>query len=399
MLTGNQDSETTLRHQVSFRAAINGHGAPQTPGAVRSNPRLGDATVVESPQTSPARLEHDASLSIAVRDSISCAGMGFKNGQQSQVMKASKPPSTPQPYEQTRTLTDRSHAQSQSQQQHPSTTPKTAKESREAPFATSNAPAENQFKSFKVSLEDPCWKVLPAALKKYKINDDWRKYVMFICHGSTGQLPRLVLNVCIRVVLNSFTPERCLSYDEKPLLLFQKLKDANKNPVFMLRHIKDIRSPIAVAQQKQNQRQRENPAGMSNDPLTPRGSRSTPTPPAGSSSAAASGSSPAYSRNTRLHQPPVLHPISAQAQAVKNAEANAAAGPQNLEGPSEEPSPHPDISESLAASSANGTSYAIAIYPYTAEQDDEFDVAVSVLISRIPFETIQLKCNIISRQR
>src|SRR5882762_10497169 len=45
--------------------------------------------------------------------------------------------------------------------------------------------------------------------------------------------------------------ERCLSYDEKPLLLFQKLKDASKNPVFMLKHIKDIRSPIAVAQQKQ----------------------------------------------------------------------------------------------------------------------------------------------------
>lgn len=44
--------------------------------------------------------------------------------------------------------------------------------------------------------------------------------------------------------------ERCLSYDEKPLLLFQKLKDANANPVFMLRHIKDIKSPIAVASAK-----------------------------------------------------------------------------------------------------------------------------------------------------
>ena len=46
--------------------------------------------------------------------------------------------------------------------------------------------AENQFKSFKVSLDDPCWKVLPAALKKYKINDDWRQYAMFICYGNTG---------------------------------------------------------------------------------------------------------------------------------------------------------------------------------------------------------------------
>lgn len=31
--------------------------------------------------------------------------------------------------------------------------------------------------------------------------------------------------------------ERCLSYDEKPLLLFQKLKEAGQKPVFMLRHL------------------------------------------------------------------------------------------------------------------------------------------------------------------
>src|SRR5260370_4916420 len=48
---------------------------------------------------------------------------------------------------------------------------------------------DNQLKSFKVSLDDPCWKVLPAALKKYKISDDWRQYVMFICYGSTGESP------------------------------------------------------------------------------------------------------------------------------------------------------------------------------------------------------------------
>jgi len=186
----------------------------------------------------------------------------------------------------------------------------------------------------------------------------------------------------VQTVLNSFFVERCLSYDEKPLLLFQKLKDANKNPVFMLRHIKDIRSPIAVAQQKQTQHQRDNPAGVNSGPVTPGGSRSGPAATAGSSSAATSGSSPAYSRNTRLHQPPVLHPISAQAQAAKTAEVNAAAGLQGLEAQSEEPSPHPNISESLAASSSNGASYAIAIYPYTAEQDDEFDVAVSVFMFR-----------------
>ena len=33
------------------------------------------------------------------------------------------------------------------------------------------------------------------------------------------------------------TTERCLSYDELPLLLFQKLKESGQKPVFMLRHI------------------------------------------------------------------------------------------------------------------------------------------------------------------
>lgn len=47
--------------------------------------------------------------------------------------------------------------------------------------------ANNAAKSFRVTLEDPCWKVLPAALKKYKINDDWKMYALFICFGNTGE--------------------------------------------------------------------------------------------------------------------------------------------------------------------------------------------------------------------
>ncbi|OXB38574.1 hypothetical protein LQV05_002572 [Cryptococcus neoformans] len=97
--------------------------------------------------------------------------------------------------------------------------------------------ARSAAKSFRVTLEDPCWKVLPAALKKYKINDDWRLYALFICYDKTGE-----------------STERCLSYDEKPLLLFQKLKETGHKPVFMLRHIKDIKSPVYVAHTKQAQK-------------------------------------------------------------------------------------------------------------------------------------------------
>ena len=48
--------------------------------------------------------------------------------------------------------------------------------------------ARNAARSFRVTLDDPCFKVLPAALKKYKINDDWKMYALFICFGNTGEL-------------------------------------------------------------------------------------------------------------------------------------------------------------------------------------------------------------------
>lgn len=57
------------------------------------------------------------------------------------------------------------------------------------PSKPTRTDAGDGLKSFKVSLDDPAWKVLPAALKKYKINnDDWQNYAMFICYGTTGEL-------------------------------------------------------------------------------------------------------------------------------------------------------------------------------------------------------------------
>lgn len=94
-------------------------------------------------------------------------------------------------------------------------------------------------KSFRVTLEDPCFKVLPAALKKYHIVDDWKKYAMFICYGDTGQSMAYTARVASGCLTRSLLGlvERCLSYDELPLLLFQKLKESGQKPVFMLRHI------------------------------------------------------------------------------------------------------------------------------------------------------------------
>ena len=76
------------------------------------------------------------------------------------------------------------------------------------------APSVEIFKSFRVSMEDPCWKVLPAALKKYQINADWRQYALYIVYGDQ---------------------ERCLGLEEKPLILFKQLDREGKKPMFMLR--------------------------------------------------------------------------------------------------------------------------------------------------------------------
>ena len=69
-------------------------------------------------------------------------------------------------------------------------------------------------KSFRVSMEEPCHKVLPVALKKYSIQDDPSEYSLYIVHGDE---------------------ERCLGMDEKPLILFKQLANDGKKPMFMLR--------------------------------------------------------------------------------------------------------------------------------------------------------------------
>jgi protein STE50 len=70
------------------------------------------------------------------------------------------------------------------------------------------------FKSFRVSIDDPCHKVLPVALKKYNISADWRQYALYIVHGDQ---------------------ERCLGLNEKPLILFKQLDKEGRKPMFMLR--------------------------------------------------------------------------------------------------------------------------------------------------------------------
>jgi hypothetical protein len=63
-------------------------------------------------------------------------------------------------------------------------------------------------------MDDPCHKVLPAALKKYNINADWKQYALYIVYGDQ---------------------ERCLGLEERPLILFKQLEKEGRKPMFMLR--------------------------------------------------------------------------------------------------------------------------------------------------------------------
>lgn len=83
-----------------------------------------------------------------------------------------------------------------------------------APDTPSSNASVEIFKSFRVSMDDPCYKVLPAALRKYQINAPWDQYALYIVYGDQ---------------------ERCLGLDEKPLILFKQLDKEGKKPMFMLR--------------------------------------------------------------------------------------------------------------------------------------------------------------------
>jgi hypothetical protein len=63
-------------------------------------------------------------------------------------------------------------------------------------------------------MEDPCYKVIPAALRRHNIDAPWEQYALYIVYGDE---------------------ERYIEMEEKPLLLFKHLDKLGKEPLFMLR--------------------------------------------------------------------------------------------------------------------------------------------------------------------
>lgn len=160
----------------------------------------------------------------------------------------------------------------------------------------------------------------------------------------------------------------------------------------MLKHIKDIRSPIAVAQQKQAARKAS--GDLNGSKKTPTNhSRTLSRPPklqvhaaeaASSNGGAGMGPgspdvmSPAVDHGGNLLTADRSGRMGLQDRSPSTGESPRSAVPgSNMTGlptPGEDPNAGGTPAREVPVTSA--ISYAVAIYPYMAEQEDEFDVVV-----------------------
>lgn len=84
-----------------------------------------------------------------------------------------------------------------------------------ASASSSKKPLAEPLKQLRASTEDPCSKILQAAMKRHNLtNADWRNYALVICYGDQ---------------------ERILGLDEKPVLVFKELRARGEHPAIMLR--------------------------------------------------------------------------------------------------------------------------------------------------------------------
>lgn len=158
--------------------------------------------VVESPQPSPQHPEHGISISSYSnnRNHSNSNNLSMHNNGQPQSHA-----STPQPGSNSANpVPDLGNPKPESRskvQVLPSSGSPGSGSS--APPKAARQENSDNLKSFKVSLDDPTWKVLPAALKKYRINNDnWQNYAMFICYGSPSGYSVISQQDCIDYIFN-----------------------------------------------------------------------------------------------------------------------------------------------------------------------------------------------------
>ena len=95
---------------------------------------------------------------------------------------------------------------------------------------------ENEsYKTILVHINDTCTKVLPLAMKKWKINEDWKKYALFI--EFKGQSTAVYHNL-----VHLYRVGRCLTYDDRPLAMLYRHKDKASTPYFYLQTLRTTES-------------------------------------------------------------------------------------------------------------------------------------------------------------
>ncbi len=99
------------------------------------------------------------------------------------------------------------------------TSPTSPSRSQASTPSTYQAPRNEPLKQLRASKDDSCNKVLQAAMRRHRINDDSRQYALVICYGDQ---------------------ERILGLDEKPVVIFKELQDQGKHPSIMLRQMEGI---------------------------------------------------------------------------------------------------------------------------------------------------------------
>ncbi|WFD19122.1 hypothetical protein MCAP1_001344 [Malassezia caprae] len=165
-----------------------------------------------------------------------------------------------------------------------------------------------------VSSEDPCMVLLPAVFQLYQVQDDWRNYVLFATYGST---------------------ERCISYDERPLVVLYRMRESMPDTGLQLRPVSELESPWMIAQRKLAVKWH---SGVWNNPQK---------------------HDALHLRAARTAKEEVAGLFSVHA--FERLRPSALTPDTRVRGP-------------IATLPDEPVSYAVAIYPYESDREDEFDV-------------------------
>ncbi|WFC99059.1 hypothetical protein MYAM1_001795 [Malassezia yamatoensis] len=174
------------------------------------------------------------------------------------------------------------------------------------------------------TLDDTTQTLLTLALRKYQVRGDAKEFALFIRCSSS---------------------QRCLTLEEKPLLILQKLREARNQPWVVVQHIRDIESPIELGEKKLQSRRKDVGNKSKNEAMRLRARILDPN------------QSQAEERAFGVSQWLMRADVSGNRAEQKLKSAK-------IMGPA----------ANVFAQLSQSQTFALAIYPYESEREDEFDI-------------------------